>query len=418
MEASAAFANLTLGELDEEEPVQQLSGIPLHQQHDEEEQEIAFLAVGRLVTRKQIRFHFFKDTMASIWQPVMGMNVMELQPRLYLFRFFHEKDIARIIDDGPWTYEQSLLILRRLEPHEDPEAVVLSHAEFWIQIHGLPVGFRSEAVLQAIGRFAGELVKTDENNFDGSLRAFYRFRVALDISKPLKKGMRLKKDDGEWFTITFRYERLPTFCFLCGVIGHGEKVCAKMLESSEQHKEKPFGPSLRAESRRNAPNSGEQWLAPDTYADRRLWRTSGKETVSDNSVQNIGFGSPRNDNIPNSSNHAIQEMSPPPHAQEVEMPDAIPTATPRQDVTNTQGTLHDKATILADNDEMTEVDMADKLWVELDNPKALNQKRKCDDGPENSVFFGPNPTEDSPMDFGPKNFQEAGSASPAARLDK
>lgn len=68
MEAANAFANLSLAELGEEETVQQLDGISLCQP----EPEIVYLAVGRLVTAKPIRFHFFKDTMASIWQPVMG----------------------------------------------------------------------------------------------------------------------------------------------------------------------------------------------------------------------------------------------------------------------------------------------------------------------------------------------------------
>ncbi|XP_031091148.1 uncharacterized protein LOC116027532 [Ipomoea triloba] len=299
MEAANAFANLSLAELGEEETVQQLDGISLRQP----EPEIVYLAVGRLVTAKPIRFHFFKDTMASIWQPVMGMNVMELKPRLYLFRFFHKKELDRIIDDGPWMYEQSLLLLKKLEPHEDPEAVTLSHADFWIQIHGLPVGCRSEAVLQAIGQFVGGLIKMDEKNFDGSLRAFYRIRVALNVSKPLKKGMRLKKDDGEWFTILFQYERLPTFCFLCGMIGHGEKQCAKWLEEGEQQKEKPFSPSLRAGTRRNIPTSGEQWIAPDTYADRKLWRASGKETAMDNSAEKVVVGDSRRDTILNPSNY-------------------------------------------------------------------------------------------------------------------
>lgn len=62
-------------------------------------------------------------------------------------------------------------------------------------------------------------MKSDDRNFDGSLRTFYRIRVAIDVSKPLKKGMKLKKNSGEWSTVEFRYERLPTFCFLCGIIG-------------------------------------------------------------------------------------------------------------------------------------------------------------------------------------------------------
>lgn len=289
----SAFAKLSVAELDDDEVLEQVEGVTLPQPEPEEE----FLAVGRLVTNRPVKFLFLKDTMATIWQPVMGMNAKELQPKLYLFRFFHERDISRIINDGPWTYEQSLLILRRIEKHEDPERVSLSHAEFWIQVHGLPAGLRSEAVLQVVGKSLGELVKLDENNFDGSLRMYYRIRVALSVAKPLKKGLRLKKDDGEWITVEFRYERLPTFCFLCGIIGHGEKVCAKMLDLDVKQKDRPFGSYLRAVNyRRGTPMTGEQWIAPETTADRKVWNATVKNAAVDGAGKGAESGGVRTAN--------------------------------------------------------------------------------------------------------------------------
>ncbi|XP_019159927.1 PREDICTED: uncharacterized protein LOC109156530 [Ipomoea nil] len=124
---------------------------------------------------------------------------------------------------------KSLLVLRRLQSDEDPETVELFHCDFWIQIHNLPVGFRLDSVVSTICSFLGMLVESDDRNFDGCLRTFYRVWVTVDISKPLKKQMKLKKNDGAWAFVNFRYERLPTFCFLCGIIGHGDKLCPKTL---------------------------------------------------------------------------------------------------------------------------------------------------------------------------------------------
>lgn len=45
--------------------------------------------------------------------------------------------------------------MQRLQPGVDPELVALQQAEFWVQIHSLPVGFRSEMVVSAIGSFFG-----------------------------------------------------------------------------------------------------------------------------------------------------------------------------------------------------------------------------------------------------------------------
>lgn len=101
------------------------------------------------------------------------------------------------MDDGPWTFEQSLLILKRTVPPEVPESVSLNMEDFWVQIHSLLVGLRSEAILSTMGNFIGSLVKTDGRNFYGSMYSFFRIRVAIDVTKPMQKGMQLKVDNGD-----------------------------------------------------------------------------------------------------------------------------------------------------------------------------------------------------------------------------
>lgn len=200
----------------------------------------------------------------------MGVTVRELQPCRYLFRFNHEGDISRIIEDGLWTFEQSLLILRRLEPDEDPKTVVLNHADFRVQLYGLPIIFRSKAVIQATGNFLRTFVKSDERNFDGSMCMFYRVRVALDISRPLRKKMKLKRDNGKWAFIDFHYKCLPTLCFLCGVIGHGDRYYLKVLQAIDVHAEKPYVVWLRAGTRMQALTTGQRWITLEMAAE---WRS-------------------------------------------------------------------------------------------------------------------------------------------------
>ncbi|TXG60181.1 hypothetical protein EZV62_014754 [Acer yangbiense] len=55
---------------------------------------------------------------------------------------------------------------------------------------------------------------------------FMRVRIRIDISKPLKRWLRLKLEKSEGITmVTLKYERLPEFCFACGRIGHGIMEC-------------------------------------------------------------------------------------------------------------------------------------------------------------------------------------------------
>lgn len=51
-------------------------------------------------------------------------------------------------------------------------------------------------------------------------------RVCLDIdlAKPLKQGFWLE-DDGKKVFIIVQYEKLPTFCYNYGLVGHGATAC-------------------------------------------------------------------------------------------------------------------------------------------------------------------------------------------------
>lgn len=83
-------------------------------------EELNYSLVGKLLTEKPFKFHILRDTMAAVWRPGKGMSVMELSTNLFLFQFRHEFDMKRVLEDGPWAFEQSLLILRILNPDESP----------------------------------------------------------------------------------------------------------------------------------------------------------------------------------------------------------------------------------------------------------------------------------------------------------
>lgn len=284
--------NLTLANVDDEDISMQVPNVPLDLPVNEEE----FYAVGRVVTERAIKFQYFQDTMAGVWRPGMGLTMRQLQTNRFLIRFYHEADFARVMDDGPWSFDHNLLVMHRLLPNEDPDEVDLQSAEFWIQIHCLPPGFRSEAVVAAIGSFLGKFVKADDRNFDGSMHTFYRVRVSIDVAKPLKSKMKLKRDNSAWSVVEFRYERLPTFCFHCGIIGHGEKFCHKVFQRNVQTGEKQYGPWLRAGLRRGAPLLNQRWVAPAATVERQSWVAPAKASFNEGKPTLNGASSSDDDN--------------------------------------------------------------------------------------------------------------------------
>ena len=52
-----------------------------------------------------------------------------------------------------------------------------------------------------------------------------RVHVDLEIDKPLRRGAYITSSVGERLWLSFRYERLPTVCFICVKLGHDNKHC-------------------------------------------------------------------------------------------------------------------------------------------------------------------------------------------------
>ena len=242
--------------LDDEEDVLVLEDIS-----DETAQvDFQWCLVGRFLTDRVINPTAMKNTLASIWRPVKGVCIKELSPTLFLFQFFHEIDMDRVVKGGPWTFNQHLLITSRVQVGDNPMQIPLFLSEFWIQVYDLPCGFMSEKVAKEIGKFIGVYIEADAKNFDGIWRNFMRIRVAIDVRKPLKKRMRIKKLGGEWAWINFKYERMPTFCFYCGIIGHNEKFCEKFFDCKDKQAAMEYGTWIRAPNRRDYSQIGERWL--------------------------------------------------------------------------------------------------------------------------------------------------------------
>ncbi|CAH9125271.1 unnamed protein product [Cuscuta epithymum] len=80
--------------------------------------------------------------------------------------------------------------------------------------------------------------------------------VCESPGKSLKIGTTLRKSKGEGYWVDFRYEKLSSFCFCCGVIGHAEKFCPLLYEDEGQAITRPFGPWLKASGKKVKSNMG------------------------------------------------------------------------------------------------------------------------------------------------------------------
>ncbi|KAL0357699.1 UNVERIFIED_CONTAM: hypothetical protein Scaly_1455600 [Sesamum calycinum] len=78
-----------------------------------------------------------------------------------------------------------------------------------------------------------------------------RLRVAIDVTKPLPRALKIRTILGDEHIVMFSYERLPNFCYPCGKLGQISKWCDSRFQADfvDPGENSPFGPWLRAVGR-------------------------------------------------------------------------------------------------------------------------------------------------------------------------
>jgi hypothetical protein len=202
-------------------------------------------AVAKLVADRMMSMETIKTTLWRWGKLQESPNFKVLGENLFLIEFFSMQDKKRILDSRPWVIEGSLLLVEDFDGSTAPTSYTFDKAAFWVRMINLPLGCMGQAIGRRIGETVGvvEIVDTDAKRVGWG--EFLRVKILLDLAKPLPRGRKINiMGKTEW--ITFKYERLPKFCFYCGVICHGKTGCSR--KSALRQELPQYGAWMRAAS--------------------------------------------------------------------------------------------------------------------------------------------------------------------------
>ena len=157
------------------------------------------------------------------------MKIESLGNNIFMFKFAEEADKKIILIGGPWHFDRALILLTEPRGIGEVTKQSFTHTSFWIQIRNVPLACMEKAFLHELGGKVGlvEEVETDENG--DCIGEFARLRVSINITQPLEKILFLKQEGEPDIPMPVVYERLPDFCFCCGITGHRHqyKECSR-----------------------------------------------------------------------------------------------------------------------------------------------------------------------------------------------
>ncbi|KAL6289593.1 hypothetical protein ACE6H2_007103 [Prunus campanulata] len=68
-----------------------------------------------------------------------NLRATNLGENLFLFIFATEVDCKRVLRNGPWNFDKALVLLEEPNCNIAPSRMVFKFAEFWVQIHNVPL---------------------------------------------------------------------------------------------------------------------------------------------------------------------------------------------------------------------------------------------------------------------------------------
>ncbi|MFQ6666871.1 hypothetical protein Gotur_033076 [Gossypium turneri] len=187
----------------------------------------------------------FKAQMRSVWKTKKKFEIQLAGQNLYLIVFELEEDLELIMEGRPWLFRKSLILFDRLTHSVERSKICLNSTPVWLKIGPCLPEFDKKDLLHAIGVTFGGVIRSEISG------EWCHLKINLNVQKPLRRGIFVSSDNRNQWWISFKYEKLPLFCFGCGRLGHGLPECS-VLSTAEKNNIKgdpPYTMALKAESK-------------------------------------------------------------------------------------------------------------------------------------------------------------------------
>lgn len=186
----------------------------------------------------------------SIWRIREKISVRVVDTNLFVFQFYNVADKQRVLEGCPWSFDNQLLLLKKVSGDQQPSEVSFQFSPFWVRLLDVPFGKRTENMAREIGEVLGGFLELDNTDPLG-WQEFMRIRVMVDLNKPLRREVKIGGLGNAVKWVDIKYERLTDFCYYCGRIGHVDRDCSyQQNDVGFDEVVYQYGPWLRASPRR------------------------------------------------------------------------------------------------------------------------------------------------------------------------
>lgn len=152
--------------------------------------------VGKILTTRSTSYEGVRAALQQAWRPAGVVKVESLQNKIFMFKFSLEEDKRRVLAGGPWHYDRALIVLQELKGIGNVTEQPFSHVSFWVQLHNVPLMCMDTSTIREIGSKMGKVEDVATDATGDCFGEYVRVRISIDITKRLKKIIKIQQEDG------------------------------------------------------------------------------------------------------------------------------------------------------------------------------------------------------------------------------
>ncbi|TXG48914.1 hypothetical protein EZV62_024789 [Acer yangbiense] len=145
---ASLYASLSINSRDG--PVQLLDGNLMN----DAKHRLSLCLVGTILSSKWVNRDAFMRVIGKFWQVKKGLDIESVLGNIFSFHFRDEYDLNRVSSGSPWSFDNALIAMEKPVGMGTMESLSFSQADFWVQIHQVPL----LCITKEIGRFLGGMI--------------------------------------------------------------------------------------------------------------------------------------------------------------------------------------------------------------------------------------------------------------------
>ncbi|CAD6213027.1 unnamed protein product [Miscanthus lutarioriparius] len=235
--------------------------------------------IGKILSQGVLHIQTITSALKPAWGNPKGLRMRTVGDNMFIADFGSKQDKNRVLDGSPWNIGKRNVLVQEFDASMRPSDIHFDYMSIWVRIYNIPFGLMNGKWGYVIAKKIGPVEKLEVDDQDRAWGAYLRAKVQINITKPLMRGVSIfstKRQAKEWYEV--RYEKLPNYCYSCGIIGYSSVECLTPAERDADGL-LPYSGDLRVpDDRKKRPSDDVNGQSSTTAG--KSGGTSGQESMS------------------------------------------------------------------------------------------------------------------------------------------